>query len=141
LWAGPTSLKTRVDLFFAPKTGESDSGKNATREARLRVDLQNISSKPSDPVWVEWTYVVEESEPKPHKAYTHGSKTVDLKAAEHKIFETDGIEVSRRDNHPKNSWIGYQIRISVGGKMIFEDFNPLTVKRMIEQNQKDQDKN
>ena len=110
-----------------------------SRDAKLRVELQNMSSKALEGIHVEWTFVVEDdSYSSVHRTFSDGDKTVDLKALATMKFDTDAVELARQRYGPKLR--GHWAKVSYGGKTIFEEYNPQTVKKYVEQHQKSADK-
>lgn len=137
-WAQTAPLRVTAK----PITGVPGAvrGSAGSREAKLRVSLQSLSAKPLEGVETRWTFVVEDdSFAPPYRTFADGSKTVDLKALGRVEFDTEIVEVSRERYGPKLK--GYWVQVTCEGKTVFEEHNPESVRKYLEQRRKDAEKN
>ncbi len=107
------------------------------REVKLRVNIQNLTSKPLEGLEVRWMFVVDTSYAP--RQFEEGKKSVELKPLATAEFDSSVVEVSRNTTYGPQLR-GHWLRISHEGKTLFEEYNPQTLKKIIEQHEKDKEK-
>jgi hypothetical protein len=135
-WAQTSPVKVKVTRVSGAQTVLQS---NTPLEVKLRISLQNLTNKALEGIKAHWTFVTEDNSYSPPRRQFHdGDKTVDLKSLAPFDFDSDMAEVSR--NNFGVQLRGHWLQVSYQGKAIFEEFNPQTIKKFIEQHLKEPDK-
>ena len=118
---------------------ESDTMEtSASRSVKLHLELSNLTNKPLEEIQVQWSLVVGLGED--GRKFIDGEKIVELKPLGKTEFDTDAAATTqvRVDGRtlPNQGLRGHWVKVTYADKTVFEEFNPQTIKKYIEQRAK-----
>ncbi|MCX6898222.1 MAG: hypothetical protein NT105_05935 [Verrucomicrobia bacterium] len=111
----------------------------ANASLTLRITIQNISARPIEDMVVRWGVAKMRLSGTSHTAdVAYGKEEkCSLKSKESKVIETETVEASRSesqltDNKRGEKIRGHGVQVLIGGRVMWEEFVPPTVKKSFE---------